>query len=184
MMKTFHYMKMHCVARCPCLIIRWYHTGTDSLGRLLLPVWGCCARWTADPQRPVKGLVIRGASCKKLLTNIRGTKQPSVCMCVPMCVCVFVSGTGWDGCRLTAAICSHAGKFTHGSRCVTSLISSFSHWPGPWFVCRIRWWVMAPVRLSSPSVRDSSHSLLHSLTITWRPKKVWHHLPTKAFFLN
>lgn len=133
------------------------------------------------PRGQWKGLSLEELPVKSYL-QISGAqnRQASVCAC--LCVCVFVSGTGWDGCRLTAATCSHAGKFTHGSRCVTSLISSFSHWPGPWFVCRIRWWVMAPARLSSPSVRDSSHSLLHSLTITWRPKKAWHHLPTKAFF--
>lgn len=71
-MKTFHYMKMHCVARCPCLrlIIRWYHPGTSGLGgsfsRLGMP-------WEMDSSTlgaNEKRVVIRGTSCKKLLTNI------------------------------------------------------------------------------------------------------------------
>lgn len=46
------------------------------------PVWGCHERWTAALWGPMKGVVIRSTSCKKLLTNIRLVKHTSVCVCV------------------------------------------------------------------------------------------------------
>lgn len=48
-------------------------------GRFLFPSGVCHERWTAAPRGPMKRIVIRGTSCKKLLTNIRLIKHTSVC---------------------------------------------------------------------------------------------------------
>lgn len=175
MMKTFHYMKMHRVARCPCLIIRWYHPGTDSLGGSFFPSGAAAQDGQQIPGGQWKSLSLEELPVKRYLqTEQRHKTQTRACGFVWLAfrkrllhrVCMqeslLFAAHAWPHSspltRATIGLPCHHVSMSHPAEEVIQSICACT--------------VTAAIHRSA-----SAH-------ITWLPENVWHHLPTNAFSLK